>query len=188
MKEVLMIHEVTSEILKLDLSKYILTFDDGLYSQFFYWDLIKIIPTTKIFFIPTGAIQLIDSCRVKFKDTHISLPSCREAMQSWLVGGDRSDYMSVGELKAIQREGGTISAHSHMHIEKYNDCFITRLDEFRVDSLNMMGWFKGHLDHTPDSYCFPFNKEYPTMRAVIKVETGIKEFYGVERKPVEDLL
>jgi len=186
--ETLMLHEVTEEILQLDLFKYILTFDDGLYSQYFYWNLLKEIPTTKIFFIPTGAIRLEDTCRPQFEGEHGIFPTCYEAMERWFEGGDREAYMTLGEIKKMKSDGAIIGAHGHAHIEKYNDCFISRLEEFRNDNLAMVKWFEDNLGEIPKHYCFPFNKEYKTQRAVVHVETGIKEFYGKERKDVMELL
>jgi len=187
-KETLMLHEVTEDILQLDLSKYTLTFDDGLYSQFFYWNLLKDIPTEKIFFIPSGAIRLDDSIRPQFSDTHPTFPTCYEAMDRWFKEGNQEDYMTLGEIKKMRSEGAVIGAHGHSHIENYSDCFIKRLDEFRVDNKDMVDWFSTHLGEIPKHYCFPFNKEHKTQRAVIHVETEITEFYGEERKDVMELL
>jgi len=49
MKPTLMIHEVQDFYLDLPLEDYILTFDDGLYSQFQYWNHFKKLKTEKIF-------------------------------------------------------------------------------------------------------------------------------------------
>lgn len=183
-----MIHEVTESILKLDLSKYILTFDDGLFSQYYYWNILKEIPTTKIFFIPTGAIRLDETCRPQFEGVHPDFPCCRRAMAKWFDAGNKEDYMTLGELRKMKSEGAIIGAHGHAHIREYDDCFVTRLEEFKEDNSAMSAWFKENLGEVPESYCFPYNKEYPIMRAVIKVEAGISNFYGGERKAVEDLL
>jgi len=187
-KETLMIHEVTEDILKLDLSKYVLTFDDGLYSHFFYWNLLKDIPTTKIFFVPSGAVRLEETCRPQFEGKHPNFATCYEAMESWFVAESREDYLTLGELKKMKDEGAVIGAHGHNHIHKYNDCFLSRIEEFRNDSIEMRDWFEKHLGEIPKHYCFPFNKEHHVMRAVINVETEITEFFGKERKDVMELL
>lgn len=186
--ETLMIHEVTEQILKLDLSKYILTFDDGLYSQYYYWNLLKDIPTTKIFFISSGAIRLDETCRPQFNGMYKTFPTCYEAMERWFSDGYLNDYMTLGELKKMRSEGAIIGAHGHMHVGKYKDCFISRLEEFRNDNISMAKWFRENLGEIPKHYCFPFNKEHQTQRAVIHVETGIKDFYGKDRKNVVELL
>lgn len=170
------------------MSKYILTFDDGLYSQFFYWNLIKEIPTSKIFFIPSGAIRLEETIRPQFEDSHPTFPTCVEAMKKWFEDGDRGDYITLGELKKMVKEGAVIGAHGHMHLEEYNNCFIKRLDEFREDNKAMVEWFQNNLGEIPKHYCFPFNKEHQTQRAVVHIETGILEFFGEERKDVMELL
>lgn len=187
-KEILMIHEVTEDILKLDLSKYILTFDDGLYSQYFYWNILKDIPTPKIFFIPTASVNLDSKCRPQFDGSYKIFPTCRQAMKKWFEDNEREDYLTLGELKKMQSEGAIIGAHGHQHVKDYNSCFITRLEEFRKDNCDMKDWFEDNLGKVPESYCFPYNKEYSIMRAVIRAETGITDFYGEERKAVEELL
>jgi len=183
-----MIHEVTEEITKLDLTKYPLSFDDGLFSQYFYWNLFKDIPTSKVLFIPTGAIRLDDSCRPQFVGKFKTFPTCYKAMERWFSQGDREDYMTLGELKKLREDGAIIGAHSHAHLSSYSDRFITRMNQFREDSSQMKEWFVKYLGEVPETYCFPYNKEYPIMRAVIRVETGIQRFYGHERKAVEELL
>lgn len=183
-----MIHEVNKNILQLDLSKYILTFDDGLYSQFFYWNLIKEIDTPKIFFIPTGAILLEDHCRPQFSGEFLEFPTCYTAMQKWFDDNNREDYMTLGELKKMIEQGAVIGAHGHMHLKEYDSCFIHRLEQFRKDNQDMSNWFKNVLKYSPKDYCFPFNKEYPVQRAVVNVEMDIFNFYGKERKDVAGLL
>ena len=184
-----MIHEVTEDILKLDLSKYILTFDDGLYSQFFYWNLLKDIPTTKIFFIPSGAIRLDETIRPQFSGDHIESPTCVEAMAKWFDDGDLEDYMTLGELKKMKEDGAILGAHGHMHRENYDmSCFMNRLEELRVDSKDMARWFQDNLGEMPKHYCFPFNKEYKTHRTIVYIEAKITEFFGKERKDVVELL
>jgi len=48
-KKVLMIHEVTENLFNLPLENYILTFDDGLYSQYYHFKHFESIDTEKIF-------------------------------------------------------------------------------------------------------------------------------------------
>ena len=53
MKPVLMIHEVDESIFNKPLEDFVLTFDDGLYSQYKFIEAIDAIDTDKIFFIST---------------------------------------------------------------------------------------------------------------------------------------
>ena len=55
-KPVLMIHEFSEFMLSLPLEDYILTFDDGLYTQYIHFDKIRELNTDKIFFISTGIV------------------------------------------------------------------------------------------------------------------------------------
>ena len=56
MKPILMIHEFKDTFLNLPLEDYILTFDDGLYTQYKFFNEIKKIKTEKYFFISSGII------------------------------------------------------------------------------------------------------------------------------------
>jgi hypothetical protein len=56
MKPILMIHEIRDWMFDLPLHNYVLTFDDGLYSQYYFLDKFKTIDTEKIFFISTGIL------------------------------------------------------------------------------------------------------------------------------------
>ena len=186
-KETLLIHEITEDILQLDLSKYILTFDDGLYSQYFYWNLLKDIPTTKIFFISSGAIRLEETLRPQFAGNHVKFPTHTDALASWFKG-DREPYMTLGELKKMRDEGAIIGAHGHMHIKQYDEnCLLNRQEQFRKDNKDMFLWFSVYLRDIPKHYSFPY-QEHRMQRAVVNLETGIKEFYGKERKDVRDLV
>lgn len=55
-KITLMFHEVDESIFDIDLEKYILTFDDGLYTQYKLIDRLCELNTTKIFFISSNII------------------------------------------------------------------------------------------------------------------------------------
>ena len=56
MKPILMIHEFKEEFLNLPLENYTLTFDDGLYTQYKFFNEIKKIDTEKYFFISSNIV------------------------------------------------------------------------------------------------------------------------------------
>ena len=55
--ETLMIHSIRKEYFELKLEVYRLTFDDGLYSQFYYYPLFRNYANGLIYFIITSFIQ-----------------------------------------------------------------------------------------------------------------------------------
>ena len=55
-KPILMIHEFSDFMMDLPLEDYVLTFDDGLYTQYTHFEKIRQIDTDKIFFISTGIV------------------------------------------------------------------------------------------------------------------------------------
>ena len=106
-KPVLTIHEVRDWMFDLPLEDYILTFDDGLYSQFYYFDQLKSIKTEKIFFISSDIIcNGIQSNK---------FPNCMEAHEKYRIG-NREDYMAVQQIREILKDPqSTIGGHGHSH-------------------------------------------------------------------------
>ena len=56
MKPILIIHEFEERFFDLPLDQYILTFDDGLYTQYVFLEELKKIKTKKYFFISSGIV------------------------------------------------------------------------------------------------------------------------------------
>jgi len=186
MKKVLMIHDVNEDILKLPLSQYILTFDDGLYSQFYYWPIIREINTEKIFFITCSYLSDYTIERPTFSGEYHRFMNCIDARIDFEKNNEKSQYMSSCELYTIYSEGGIIGGHSYYH-KKYEKGMILDLLEFKHDTEKMVEWFDKKLKIRTAYYCFPFNKEKMLMRNILK-KYGFSYFYGNERIPVETLL
>jgi peptidoglycan/xylan/chitin deacetylase (PgdA/CDA1 family) len=55
--DVLMIHDLSEAHFRLPLDRYSLTFDDGLYSQYYYYPLLKAHPRPRTFFITPSLIR-----------------------------------------------------------------------------------------------------------------------------------
>ena len=53
----LVIHDVIKDYFELNLAAYTLTFDDGLFSQYYYYPLLGPVDSPKIFFIITSFIK-----------------------------------------------------------------------------------------------------------------------------------
>ena len=181
MKPVLMIHEVREWMFDLPLQDYTLTFDDGLYSQYYYNDRFKQLGTQRIYFISSNIISnSIQS---------IEFPTCVEAHKKARLG-NTEDYMSVEQIKDLMQDPNVvIGAHSHSH---------TRLNTFKTlaekvkyinsDTELMLQWFDATLDFKPTHFCFPYNEDLDGLYQGLLKKQGFTDFYGRGRIPVETLL
>lgn len=185
MKPILMIHEVTSDLLSrlsdVDLSQYILTFDDGLYSQFHYFHFFDKIPTQKIFFISSKFIS--DGQRPA------EYLSCVEAHRKAKHEQVYEDYMSLDDIRYLHRLPNVeIGGHGHEHVDLSN---ITSLfGQTRViaeDTEQMVKWFWDALGIRPKSFCFPYNNDLGGLYPMMLKKHGFEKFYGSERIDVDSL-
>lgn len=185
---ILMIHEIKKEFFNLNLQNYVLTFDDGLYSQFYYSNKLNKIPTRKILFITPSLIQNSNIIRSQFSNTNIEFPACFEAMEKWVKYKDNSDYMTIAELKKIIREYDfEIGAHSYNH-NRYPKKLSEYIKIFKKDTEIMIEWFIKNLNFKPTSYCFPFNVELVLMRSLLINEFKFNEFFGNDRIDIQGLI
>lgn len=177
------VHSVCKSLLELNLDIFTITFDDALYSQYFYWEHFKRFKTKKILFIPTGAIRLTDECRPTFSGEYINFPDCYKAMQRWKKNNDRKDYMTLGEIKfLINNSDIRIGGHGHGHYQpdKFGRDLFEISSNIKKDIDLMFGWFDKNLSIRPVDYCYPFNEYNYTLNLLLK-DRGIKRFYGPER-------
>lgn len=173
-KPVLMIHEFNESLFKLDLQNYILTFDDGLFSQFFYYPKIAKIPTEKIFFISTGII-----CESK---QSLSFPSCVEAHEK-AFSGNKEDYMTKEQIHfLLNQKDVKIGGHSHSHtrLSQFKS-LKEKVDYIESDTKNMMNWFEKNLNFKPKDFCFPYNENMNGMYNNLLKKYGLVNFFGRER-------
>ena len=111
----LMIHDIRKEYFDLSLNQYCLTFDDGLFSQYFYLPLLKNHPAELIFFITTSFISPGKS-RPMFDGEFISHLKTKKYAYRTFVEGRYDHFMTVEEVQAISdRPNVRIGAHSHFH-------------------------------------------------------------------------
>lgn len=176
-----MIHECNDEFLKLDLSNYVLTFDDGLYTQYEFYQKIKHLPNKKMFFISTNII-----CEGKQSTEYIT---CREAHKK-AFSGNTENYMTVKQIQDLMNDPLVeIGGHSHSHTRLNNfDTLVDKVEYIKQDTNSMLDWFDKKLNFVPKSFCFPYNDSYDGFYKGLVERTGIKIFYGKERIPIETLL
>ena len=111
----LMIHNIKEEFFRLDLTKYQLTFDDGLYSQYYYSPLFKNSKHPNLFFITTGFIR-DGKARKVFDGKFLPYVKSRNYMYEVFIKNRFDQFMKVDELQRLaHKKNVAIGAHSHFH-------------------------------------------------------------------------
>lgn len=176
-----MIHDMREEFFDLPLSDYVLTFDDGLFSQWFYFDKLKNIDTDKYFFISTKFISS--------GNQSLNFPCSIEAHNK-ARAGNYEDFMTVEQIQQIHNTPRChIGGHGHAHVRLRELSRLT--DKIRCiadDTKQMMHTFDSLLGITPTSFCFPYNDSIDGMYPAIVRRFGINTFFGRERISVESLI
>jgi len=176
-----MIHEIREEMFDLPLEDYILTFDDGLYSQYYYYPRFRDINTEKIYFISSNIV-----CS---GPQSTEFPTCRVA-HTKARQGVFEDYMTLAQIKELAKDPlVTIGGHGHNHVDlSETDKLIDRVKIVSNDLRSMMAWFAFHLGRIPDSFCYPYNNDLQGMYRALLIRNGFSKFYGSERVAIESLL
>jgi hypothetical protein len=182
MKPVLMIHEMSESILALPLKNYVLTFDDALYSQYYYWPQLRDIPTQKYFFVSSDILCLNGVQNQEF-------PSCTAA-HAKAATGNYEDYMTLSQLKELAQDPRvTIGGHGHVHKDlRKTQGLQNRITFMLEDTERMLNWFDTNLQFRPTAFCYPYNNDVDQLYTAVLQRAGFKQFFGRERTPVEMLL
>lgn len=119
--KILTIHDIRKEYLDLDLGAFRLTFDDGLFSQFYYFQFFRNHPETLTYFIATDLIKP-GVIRPAFNGQYLPYLKSKKYMYRTFTEGRFDHFMNVEELQALSRhENVDIGVHSHFH-----DVILTR--------------------------------------------------------------
>ena len=119
--KILTIHDVRKEYFDLNLGAYRLTFDDGLFSQYYYFHFFEDHPEKLTYFIATSLIKP-GAVRPVFNGQYLPYFKSKKYMHRTFVEGRFDHFMNVEELKALsRRKNVAIGAHSHFH-----DVILTR--------------------------------------------------------------
>jgi hypothetical protein len=111
----LMIHDIRKEYFDLRLDRYRLTFDDGLYSQYYYFSLLERHPAELTFFITTSFIRP-GKARPMFDGKCIPYLKAKKYGYRTFIEGRYDHFMRVEELQALAaRSNVRIGVHSHFH-------------------------------------------------------------------------
>jgi len=111
----LVIHDIRKEYFELDLAQYTLTFDDGLYSQYYYYPLLKRYNTQIIFFIITSFIKS-GQTRKQFGGEYLNHVKPQRYMYDAFINETFSNFMTLTEVQALSACNRVkIGTHSHFH-------------------------------------------------------------------------
>lgn len=167
-------------MLKLPLEKYILTFDDGLYSQYLYFDHFKKIKTEKYYFISTNIVCPEDVIQSE------ECPDCRTAHSLYFTHNETKHYMKWSQIKTIYNtENCFIGGHSHSHKEMDTSSIRNLHQGLVEDTEKMLKEFEKQ-NIKVKSFCYPYNKQYNLYETLLK-NYGIETLFGKERIAIEDL-
>ncbi|RJQ58121.1 MAG: polysaccharide deacetylase family protein [Desulfobacteraceae bacterium] len=113
--QTLTIHDFRKDYFKMDLKQYRLSFDDGLYSQFYYFPMLEELDTELIFFIVTSFVRP-GPPRKLFDGRHPKFPKSRDCMYDAHVRGRFDPFMTTEEIQYLASQKNVrIGAHSHFH-------------------------------------------------------------------------
>jgi peptidoglycan/xylan/chitin deacetylase (PgdA/CDA1 family) len=111
----LMFHDLRRAYFELDLARYRLTFDDGLFSQYYYYPLLKSHPAELTFFITTAFIRPGET-RAMFAGEYRSHLKTKKYGYRTFIEGRYDHFMTVAEIQELAaRPGVRIGVHSHFH-------------------------------------------------------------------------
>ena len=180
-KEVLEIHEVSEELFDLPLEEYILTFDDGLHTQYQYINELAKIDTRKIFFISTSIV-----CDGEQSKDYIP---CDAAHEYFFRTGNAKHYMTWDQIREISKlPNCEIGGHSHFHKDiGLFKSFTQKLSFVKKDTELMRDRFISELGYSPTPFCFPYNYTEYFYNCILQ-KNGFTNLYGSNRSGVNCLL
>ena len=139
----LMIHDIRKEYFDLNLNRYRLTFDDGLFLQYYYFPLLKDHPAELIFFITTSFIQP-GAARPMFSGEYRPYLKTKKYAYRTFIEGRFDHFMTVEEVQALsERPNVRIGLHSHFH-----DVIITATHAHKQKPLS--SWKLARFDNRPE--------------------------------------
>lgn len=110
-----MIHDMRKAYFDLSLDQYRLTFDDGLFSQYYYYPLYKHHPEVLTFFIATDFIQPGEARRM-FNGDYISYLKSKKYMYRSFIEKKFDHFMTIEEIRELAAQPNVeIGVHSHWH-------------------------------------------------------------------------
>jgi hypothetical protein len=113
--DVVMFHDLRREHFELPLERFRLTFDDGLYSHYYYFPRLESHPQALTFFITTSFIRP-GAARPLFTGRMREYREAAFYAQRALIDHEYSGFMNIEEVQDLAgRPNVRIGAHSHFH-------------------------------------------------------------------------
>lgn len=141
--ETLMIHDIRKEYFDLNLNQYRLTFDDGLFSQYYYFPLLKSHPEKLTYFITTSFIKP-GKARGMYAGEYLSHIKPKKYMYRSFIEGKFDHFMTLEEIQKLSDQSNVrMGVHSHFH-----DVILTRTHPRKRKSLSK--WKLERFQHLPD--------------------------------------
>ncbi len=194
-----MIHEILPELeekyLDLDLNNYILTFDDGLYSQIAFIEkvLLKFPDIEIIYYISTNIINN------NVEGSGRSYDKCHIAHEKYFASGDLSNYVTFNDiikLSKIQNVRLGLHGHDHLNLDKLkqnlslSDFFIKISKDIQLMLFRYLDWYK--LFDNKVLFCPPYNQYHDLYIAHMRKQFALynKELKVIpnERIAIEKLI
>ena len=178
MSEIIMIHEVNDKVLKavetLDRDS-IITFDDGLYTQFQYREHFVFFKRVIFFVNPSIICESVENQ----SDEYIQ---CHNAHKK-AFKGCFENYMTLEQIQRISKESMynfEIGSHSYNH-------------KYFKDSKSLIKDIQDSLDFFENrnipikSFCFPYNQDSKNPHFIHAVKLKFKDLdiFGSNRIPIE---
>ena len=145
----LMIHDIRKEYFDLDLNRYRLTFDDALFSQYYYFSQFKCHPQELTYFVTTSFIKP-GKARNMFAGDYISYLKTKKYGYRTFIEGRYDHFMNVEEIQFLSKQPNVrIGVHSHFH-----DVVLTRtharkkkpLSQWKMERFREFSTLEDHQD------------------------------------------
>lgn len=158
----------------------ILTFDDGLYTQYRYS---RDFDNEKIFFITTQFI-----CEDESKQSTEYISSTVAHLKA--RDGNYENFMTLNQIRDLKERGYHIGGHSHLHVPLHTfPTLREKVEHIVKDTTLMLEWFDKNLGIRPTKFCFPYNDDCDQIyTGLLKSRFGFTEFYGKERATPDETL
>jgi len=138
-----MIHDIRKEYFDLSLEQYRLTFDDGLFSQYYYFPLLKNQPGKLTYFITTSFIKP-GKTRSMFSGEYISYLKSKKYSYRTFIENNFDHFMTLEEVQKLSDQSNVrIGVHSHFH-----DVILSRTHPRKRKSLSK--WKRERFQNLPD--------------------------------------
>ena len=174
------IHEILPEYLEVDLSDFdILTFDDGLYTQYIYHEHFMQFGKPMYFFISPGIV-----CYDEYLQTSRPI-HCADAHNEFFTNKTTWPYMTWKQIRELSRKC-IVGGHSFDHPDLSNLKPVQQITKAIDQCEKMLKMFEKYRIKI-HSFCYPYNDIIPGYKGYLE-QHGVHEFFGPDRIPIESII